>query len=81
MKYWKLTNTHNDNVPVSVITSSTTSKGLLLKPGQFCICMPQITSTMDAQVRKRLLSIDKDYDNTQGLPIGECLSVAEFQSK
>lgn len=70
MEYWKLTNIFKDNVPVSVITSKTTSLGVLLKPGQFCICYPKTTSTLDAQVRRRMLSLDEHYVNHQNLELG-----------
>lgn len=65
MDYWKITNVADKSIKLIVSISSSESKGLLLKKGQFCICMPKQTPVMDAQSRRGLISIYKEFDNSQ----------------
>ena len=60
---WKITNISGNQVKFTCKTSPRTSKGILLPAANFCIVHPQITATMDAQSRRKLISIDKDFNN------------------
>jgi hypothetical protein len=64
MAHWKIKNISKTNVKVSVATSSNSSPGLILKPGQFCISEAKMTSPLDAQMRRGYLNVDKNFDNS-----------------
>ncbi len=73
MNFWKITNLHNDAVKIVISTSSSGSKGLKLQPNQFVVCAPKQTPTMDAQIRRKFISVEKGFDNdtygfTSGVP-------------
>jgi hypothetical protein len=63
MKTWKINNTSSNPVKVTVITSSTSSKGIILQPNEFCLGKPQMTSVLDAQNRRGFIKIDESFDN------------------
>lgn len=65
MKTWKITNTSKQPIKISMKTSSSTSKGLILQPEEFCIALPQLTAPIDAQKRKKFITIDENYENTK----------------
>jgi hypothetical protein len=76
MKFWKINSVSSEPVKVAVITSSTSSRGMVLQPNEFCIAKPQMTSVIDAQRRRGLISIDESFDNSElnlelGIPISE----------
>jgi len=74
MKTWKIQNISEAPVKVSMILSSTTSKGLILKPGEFCIAAPSPTSSMGMQATRKLITVDKDFDNSEyGFAMGVAL--------
>lgn len=64
MNYWKITNLSNKPSKLIVGLSSNQSKGMILNPGEFCICTPKQTPVMDAQIRRGLISVDKNFDNS-----------------
>lgn len=65
MNYWKITNLSNQNAKLIISTASNHSKGLILRPGEFCISKPKQTPVMDAQIRRKLIQVDKSFDNTK----------------
>ena len=65
MNYWKITNLSNQNAKLIVSTASNHSKGLILRPGEFCISKPKQTPVMDAQIRRKLIQVDKDFNNNE----------------
>lgn len=40
------------------------SKGLILNPGDFCVARATQTPVMDAQIRRSLIQVEKDFDNS-----------------
>ena len=64
MNYWKIANLSTQNAKLIVGTAPNHSKGLVLRPGEFCLSIPKQTPVMDAQIRRNLISIEKDFDNT-----------------
>ena len=79
MNYWKVTNLSNQNTKLLVSTGSNKSKGLILKPNEFCISQPIQTPVMDAQIRRKLINVDKTFDNSKfNLNLGESYSVDVF---
>lgn len=76
MNYWKITNLSNQNAKLIVGLNSSQSKGLVLKPGEFCLSTSKQTPVMDAQVRRKLISVEKTFDNSvYNLKIGEVYSL------
>ncbi len=76
MNYWKITNLSNQNAKLIVSTAPNHSKGLILKPGEFCLSNPKQTPVMDAQIRRNLITVDKVFDNSNYLfNIGEAYSL------
>ena len=74
MTNWKIQNISEGNVKVSMILSSTTSKGIILKPGEFCIAAPHATSSMGMQATRRLIEVDKTFNNDDyGFEMGEAI--------
>jgi len=65
METWKISNKSNQEVKVACKTSSMSSKGIILKPGEFCISEPQLTASMDSQERRNFLGIDRKFDNSK----------------
>ena len=73
MKLWKITNTSQkpaQDVKLSIRKTITETVGIVLKPGQFVICIDQMTSALDAQERRRLLTVDRDFVNKYNLSVG-----------
>ena len=82
MKTWKIQNITNSPVKVSIILSSTSSKGLFLKPHEFCIAAPHATSSMGMQATRKLITVDKNFDNSElGLEIGVSLKESDIEAK
>ncbi len=76
MNYWKITNLSNQNAKLIVSTAPNHSKGLILRPGEFCLSNPKQTPVMDAQIRRNLITVDKDFDNSNYLfKVGEAYSL------
>lgn len=71
MKTWKIKNTKNHPVKISVALSSTQAPGIILQPGQFCLSIDQMTAPLDKQSKTGFVSIDKDFNNTQNLELGK----------
>ena len=70
MKTWKITNTSNQPIKISLKTSSSTSKGVIIPPNEFCVALPQLTAPMDAQKRKGFITVDEKYENPMNLELG-----------
>jgi hypothetical protein len=74
-KTWKITNLSQLPVKFACRVSNTITKGVMLKPGEFCIAQEQMTKTIDAQSRRKIITIDKEYDNSiTNFPLGEPLN-------
>lgn len=72
MEIWKIKNISKVRVPVAVAAGSAASKGVILEPGQFCLGEGRITSSLDAQSRRKFIEIEKAFDNSiLELKIGE----------
>tara|TARA_R110002153_G_C13252011_1_gene491673 strand:- start:417 stop:785 length:369 start_codon:yes stop_codon:yes gene_type:complete len=65
MKVWKITNTSKESVKIACKTASMHSKGIILQPGEFCLSEAQLTASMDAQERRRFISVDREFDNSE----------------
>lgn len=65
MKYWKITNTSLQPVKIVCKLHSNASKGIILKPNEFCIAAPQMTAPIDAQERRGFITVEADFDNSE----------------
>lgn len=82
MNYWKITNLSNQNAKLIISTASNLSKGLILRPGEFCLSNPKQTPVMDAQIRRKLITVDKQFDNSEyNLKIGEVYNLEILNKK
>lgn len=82
MKYWKISNTCNQPVKVAVSTSSSTSNAIKLEPNQFAVCCSKQTPSMDAQVRRKFIAIEMNFENDlYGFELGMAYSQAELDAK
>lgn len=76
MNYWKISNLSNRPSKLIVSISPNQSKGLMLNPGEFVVARNTQTPVMDAQIRRKLIQVEKDYDNTRfNLEIGKVYSL------
>lgn len=71
---WKIKNTSTQTVKVAVAKSNQVTIGLILKPGEFCISDSRMTSSIDAQERRKLIEVDKNFKNDLKLKLCECYS-------
>lgn len=69
-KFWKISNTQDVDTKVAVATASNGSVGLILKPNQFCVSIDQMTKMVDAQEKRKFISVDKDFSNEYNLETG-----------
>ena len=74
MKDWKITNI--SNVPIKFACKVPQgSKGVILKPGHFCVVENQATAFIEAQERRGFITVDRDFDNSKyNLEYGIALS-------
>lgn len=68
MKVYKIKNTHNSSIPIAIATSSNSSKGVILAPGQYCLAYPQMTNIIDAQRKRRFVTLEENFENSKELP-------------
>ena len=82
MKHWKLTNTCPNNVRLVVTLGPAHSKGVILKSGDSIMCNPQRTPAMDAQIRRKVVELDMDFNNDlYELVLGEIYSREQMEQK
>lgn len=60
---WKIENISNVPVKLAVAKSNQVTIGLFLKPGEFCVCDSRMTASIDAQERRKLISVNRDFKN------------------
>ena len=75
MNTWKIKNISNVSVRFACRIGMA-SKGIILEPNKLCIVDPQLTATIDSQVRRKFIEIDREFDNTKyrlelGIPFSE----------
>lgn len=71
---WKVKNISKIPVKLAVAKSNTVTIGLILKPGEFCVCDSRHTASIDAQERRNFIEIDRNYSNDLKLKLCECYS-------
>jgi len=63
-KNWKIKNISDKQIKLAVAISSHGAPGVILQAGQFCLSIDQMTAPIDAQMRRGLVEIEKDFDNS-----------------
>lgn len=68
---WKITNISNpaQNIKIAVARDNTTTLGVILQPGQFCITDSRMTTSIDAQTKRKFISVEENYTNELGLEL------------
>jgi hypothetical protein len=69
---WKIKNVSKSPVKIAGAKSNQVTIGIILKPGEFCICDSRMTSSIDAQERRKFIEVDRAYDNNLKLQLCEC---------
>lgn len=75
---WKIKNTSKIPVKLAVAKSNTVTIGLILKPGEFCVCDSRKTASIDAQERRNFIEVDRSYTNDLKLQLCECYSETQL---
>ena len=75
---WKIKNISTAPVKLAAAKSNTVTIGVILKPGEFTICDSRMTASIDAQSRRKLISIDKNFDNDLKLQLCEAYSESKL---
>jgi len=74
MNTWKIKNTSATPVKLSVALGGTNNPGVILKPGEMVLSINRLTGPLDAQERRKMVEIDRDFDNTElNLPLGKVM--------
>lgn len=68
---WKIKNTSKITVKMAVAKSHLQTLGVFLKPGEFCICDSRMTASIDAQERRKLIEVDRNFSNDLKLKLCE----------
>ncbi len=61
---WKVINISSNppqDIKIAVAKNNTTTVGVILKPNQFCVVDQRMTSSLDAQVKRKFIAIDEKY--------------------
>jgi hypothetical protein len=75
MKTWKIKNISERPIKISVAIRSNVAPGLILQKDEFCLSMAQMTAPLDKQSKCGFVSIDKDFNNDQGLELGKAYNI------
>ena len=78
---WKITNTSNpaQNIKIAVAKTNTVTIGVILKPNQFCVTDSRMTSSIDAQSRRKFITVDENYTNDLNLELCYAYNVSELE--
>lgn len=72
MNTWKIKNISQSPVKISIALGGDQNPGVILNPGEIVLSANKLTAPLDAQERRHLLEIDRDFDNSElNLPLGQ----------
>lgn len=77
---WKILNKANQNIKIAVAKNNTTTIGVILAPNQFCVSDSRMTSSIDAQYKRKFIDIEQNYDNTLGLDLCVPYNLSDIDS-
>ena len=77
---WKITNDSKpaQNIKVAVAKNNVITVGVILEPNQFCITDSRMTSSIDAQSKRKFITIDENYTNDLGLELCQAYNASEL---
>jgi hypothetical protein len=78
MNIWKIKNVSDIQVKVAVAAKNTVTKGVILEPGQFCLSEGRMTRSIDAQEKRRFISVEREFDNSDNLNLAEAYDMSEL---
>lgn len=71
-KVWKITNTgKKEKIKFTLAVASNKSPGVFLNLDEYVLSQPRMTTMLDAQEKRGYVAIDRDFENTDDLPLGE----------
>lgn len=80
MKIWKIehTNKNMEGVKIAISISSSESKGIILKNGEFVLAKEQLTASIDSQTRRGFIKVDSFDNSTLRLNLGEAYKIIDL---
>ena len=74
MNTWKIKNIANSPVKLSVALGANNNPGIILKPGEIVLSIDRLTAPLDAQERRKVIEVDRNFDNSVlNLPLGTAM--------
>jgi hypothetical protein len=69
---WKITNKTEGEIKISVALGGANNPGVILKAGEMVLSASRLTAPLDAQERRKMVEVDRDFDNSElNLPLGK----------
>lgn len=74
MNTWKIKNKTENPVKISIALGGANNPGLILNPGEMVLSIDRLTAPLDAQERRGVVEIDRNFDNLElKLPLGKVM--------
>jgi len=74
MNTWKIKNITENPVKLSIALGGANNPGIILQPGEIVLSINKLTAPLDAQERRGVVEVDRDFDNeTLNLPLGSAM--------
>lgn len=74
MNTWKIKNTSSAPVKISIALGGAMNPGVILNPGEIVLSSDRLTAPLDAQERRGVVEIDRNFDNSElSLPLGNVM--------
>jgi len=71
---WKIKNITEQPVKLSIALGANNNPGVILNPGEMILSKDRLTAPLDAQSRRGVVEIDKEFDNSElNLPLGKVM--------
>ena len=78
MSIWKIENISKQQVKLTISLGGNNNPGFILKPGEIILSKDRLTAPLDAQERRGIIEIDKDFNNSElNLPLGKIMKSIE----
>ena len=82
MNTWIIKNLTNNPVKISISLAANKNPGIILKPGEMILSIARLTTPLDAQERRGVIEIDREFDNSElELPLGTTMLDIDVASK
>lgn len=74
MNTWKIKNISPAPVKISIALGGAMNPGIILKPGEVVLSLDRLTAPLDAQERRKIIEVDRNFDNSElKLPLGQSM--------